>query len=375
MLINKVEAVAVSVPLGIVTSMSSRTVHAREYVIVTIEADDGSIGTGYTYAGTTGGRAVRDIVLHSLVPVLRGRPVHDIEGAWKDMYQEALLIGRRGAVLRSMSAIDIALFDLVSRKAGLPLAKFLGGWKDKVPAYASGGYYREGDPFEQLEREIRGNQALGFKDHKIKVGGRSVQEDAARVRHARELVGPEGRLSLDANNAYRNAAEAIEAGRAFERAAGTLGLWWFEEPLSPEDIPGHARVASVLETPVATGEIHQTRWDFRALMESGSAAIIQADAAVVGGISEWRRIAALCASFDIPMAPHWHHNLHVHLAACTPNCVVVEHFDLAKDVFNFERLLTPSSRATPQDGFLEVPTAPGLGIEFDPQAIDRYRIV
>ena len=187
MLIQKVEATAVSVPLGTVTSMSSRTVHAREYVIVTVQGDDGSIGTGYTYAGTTGGRVVRDIVLQSLAPRLLGRPAHDIEGAWKDLYQEALLIGRRGAALRSISALDIALFDLVSRQAGLPLAKFLGGWQDSVPAYASGGYYREGDPMQQLEREIRGNQALGFQDHKIKVGGRSVREDAARVKLAREL--------------------------------------------------------------------------------------------------------------------------------------------------------------------------------------------
>ena len=374
MLIQKVEATAVSVPLGTVTSMSSRTVHAREYVIVTVQSDDGSIGTGYTYAGTTGGRVVRDIVLQSLAPRLLGRPAHDIEGAWKDLYQEALLIGRRGAALRSISALDIALFDLVSRQAGLPLAKFLGGWQDSVPAYASGGYYREGDPMQQLEREIRGNQALGFQDHKIKVGGRSVREDAARVKLARELAGPDGRLALDANNAYRHAAEAIEAARAFERAAGDGGLWWFEEPLSPEDIAGHARVASAIATPVATGEIHQTRWDFRALVEQRAAAIIQADAAVVGGISEWRRIAALCASFDLPMAPHWHHNLHVHLAAATPNCMVVEHFDLAKDVFNFEQLLVPASRAQPAAGRLAVPDGPGIGVEFDPRAVERFTI-
>lgn len=374
MRIQNIDAIAVSVPLSIVTSMSSRTVHAREYVIVTVQSDSGARGTGYTYAGTTGARAVRDIVLHTLVPTLRGRLVHDIEGAWKDLYQEALLIGRRGAALRSISAVDIALFDLVSRACGLPLAKFLGGWKDKVPAYASGGYYRAGDPFEQLEREIRGNQALGFSDHKIKVGGRSVRDDAARVKLARELVGPEGRLALDANNAYAHAAEAIEAGRAFERAAAPLGLWWLEEPLSPEDVAGHARVTAALETPGATGEIHQTRWDFRALVERGAAAIVQADAAVVGGISEWRRIAGLCAAFDLPMAPHWHHNLHVHLAACTPNCIVVEHFDLAKDVFNFERLLTPGSRALPEGGFLPVPSGPGLGIEFDAEAIERFRL-
>ena len=260
---------------------------------------------------------MRDSVLHSLVPVLRGRPVHDIEGAWADMYQEALLIGRRGAVLRSMSAIDIALFDLVSRKAGLPLAKFLGGWKDKVPAYASGGYYREGDPFEQLERGDPRQPGAGLhrpQDQGRWPLGRARTPRACKL--ARELVGPEGRLSLDANNAYRHAAEAIEAGRAFERAAGAAAACGGSRSRCRRRTwPGHARVAAALDTAVATGEIHQTRWDFRALIEQRAAAIIQADAAVVGGISEWRRIAALCASFDVPMAPHWHHNLHVHLAA------------------------------------------------------------
>ncbi len=157
----------------------------------------------------------------------------------------------------------------------------------------------------------------------FKVGGRTVAEDAARVKFAREPVGPQGRLSLDANNAYGSAAEAIEAGRAFERAAGPLGLWWLEEPLSPEDVAGHARVAAAL---------------------------------------------------DVPVAPHWHHNLHVHLAAATPNCIVVEHFDVAKDVFNFERLLTPDSRARPEGGFLAVPDRPGLGVEFDVGAVERFRL-
>ncbi|MFO1297501.1 MAG: enolase C-terminal domain-like protein [Rubrivivax sp.] len=137
---------------------------------------------------------------------------------------------------------------------------------------------------------------------------------------------------------------------------------------------GHAQVPRRSKRRWPAGEIHQTWWDFRALVERGAAAIVQADAAVVGGISEWRRIAGLCAAFDLPMAPHWHHNLHVHLAACTPNCIVVEHFDLAKDVFNFERLLTPGSRALPEGGFLPVPSGPGLGIEFDAEAIERFRL-
>jgi len=372
-MIKQVDTVAVSVPLKTVTSMSSRTVSERHYVVVRITTDSGVEGVGYTYAGNSAGRIVRDIVTDIFKPLLIGRSENDAETLWKAMYQEALLIGRRGAVLRAISAIDIALFDAMARQADLPLAKYLGGNCDPVPAYASGGYYRNGeDPLASLEKEIARNQALGFSDHKIKVGGRSVAEDAERVRVARRLVGPKGRLALDANNAYATATEAIAAGRAFERAAGPDGLWWLEEPLSPEDVAGHARVAAELETTVATGEIHQTRWDFRHLLEQKAAEIIQADAAVVGGISEWRRIAALAAAFDIPVAPHWHHNLHVHLAASTPNCTIVEHFDLEKDIFNFERLLTEEARLRPADGYLPVPDRPGHGVEFDTAAINKF---
>lgn len=374
-MIKQVDAVAVSVPLKTVTSMSSRTVSERHYVVVRITTDSGVEGVGYTYAGNSGGKIVRDIISDILKPLLIGRSEYDAEGLWKAMYQEALLIGRRGAVLRSISAIDIALFDAMAKQASLPLAKYLGGNCDAVPAYASGGYYRTGeDPFVSLEKEIARNQALGFSDHKIKVGGCSVAEDAERVKVARQLVGPKGRLALDANNAYPTATDAIEACRAFERAAGPDGLWWFEEPLSPEDIPGHARVAAEVDTAVATGEIHQTRWDFRYLLEHRAVEICQADAAVVGGISEWRRIAALAAGFDIPMAPHWHHNLHVHLAGATPNCAVVEHFDLEKGIFNFEELLTPETRLVPANNTLPVPERPGLGVEFDPAVIAKLTL-
>jgi L-alanine-DL-glutamate epimerase-like enolase superfamily enzyme len=370
-----VTATAVAVPLETVTSMSSRTVHERQYVLVEVRTSD-LRGIGYTYAGTTGGTIVRDVVDLVLAPILRGRRPDDTTRLWSEMYQEALLIGRRGAVVRAISAVDIALYDLLASAAGRSLAEYLGGGGDRtLPAYASGGYYRaDEDPLAAIEKEIARNLDLGFADHKIKVGGRSVAEDARRVALARELVGPTGRLALDANNAYRGAAEALGALRAFERAAGDGGLWWFEEPLSPEDVAGHAELVRRADTPIATGEIHQTRWDFRSLHEARAMHINQADAAVVGGVGEWMRIAALSAGNGVLMAPHWHANLHVHLAAAVPNLLAVEHFDLEKDIFNFERLLTEPTRLRPVEGRVPVPTGPGLGIEFDPAAVRSFTV-
>lgn len=372
MQIETVEAKAVAVPLAIVTSMSTRAVRERHYVLVWIRSNDGVEGTGFTYAGTFGGRLVRDVINDLLAPMLLGRPRVDIEALWAEMYQEAILIGRRGAVIRAISAIDIALHDAMAKAADLPLAQMLGGAQESVAAYASGGYYREGDPLKAVADEITRNRELGFGDHKIKVGGLTVAQDAERVRIACRNLGPGGRLALDANNAYKTAAEAIVAAREFERAADPHPLWWFEEPLSPEDIEGHAAIARAIPTPVATGEIHQTRWDFRLLLESRAAAILQHDAAVAGGIAEWRRISALASTFGVCVAPHWNANLHVHLAAATPDCLTVEHFDLDKDVFNFERLVTEETRLRPADGRISVPRAAGLGFDWDRRAIASF---
>jgi L-alanine-DL-glutamate epimerase-like enolase superfamily enzyme len=183
-----------------------------------------------------------------------------------------------------------------------------------------------------------------------------------------------GRLALDANNAYRTVKETLRAMRMFQDAAGPTELWWIEEPLAPDDIAGHAELARRLETPVATGEIAQTRWEFRELIERQAADILQPDAGVLGGVSEWMRTARTAESFGIPVAPHWHANLHVHLAAAAPNCVAVEHFALEKDIYNFETLVTPETRVQVRDGQLIVPGRPGLGIEFDPAQVQKFTV-
>ena len=376
MLISQVEARLVRVPVARPTRMATRVLGQRDYVLVTIRAGDAE-GTGYCYAGTGGGTVVREAIRGDLAAVLAGADAEDIAGAWDRMYQETLLSGRRGAVLRAISAIDVALWDLLARRCGLPLAVVLGGGRGPVAAYASGGYYRpadEGTAAEQVAAEIRGNQGLGFADHKIKVGGLAPELDAERAAAAAAQIGRGGRLALDANNAYRTVKETLRAMRMFQDAAGPTELWWIEEPLAPDDIAGHAELARRLETPVATGEIAQTRWEFRELIEQRAADILQPDAGVLGGVSEWMRTARTAESFGVPVAPHWHANLHVHLAAAAPNCVAVEHFALEKDIYNFETLVTPETRIQVRDGQLVVPGRPGLGIEFDPAQVQKFTV-
>ena len=367
--IADVRAVALSVPLARPTRIATRTVLAREFVLVRVEGDDGVQGVGYTYAGTVGGRLVRDAVRECLRPLLLGEDPDLIERHWAAMYQDSLLIGRRGALLRAISAVDIALWDRLGKVAGLPLYRLLGAHRDEVACYASGGYYRAGeDPVAAVAAEMERYAALGFRDAKIKVGGARLEVDVARVRAARGALGAHARLALDANNAYRSVPEALRAARAFE----PYDPWWFEEPLSPDAVAGHAALARQLEMPVATGEIHQTRWEFRDLLEREAADILQPDAGVLGGVTEWQRVARAAQVFDVPVAPHWHADLHVHLAAAAPNCLTVEWFRLEEDIYNFERLL--ADRLTPRDGTITLPRRPGLGLVLDEDAVGRFSV-
>ena len=376
MTIIDVHARAVAIPLKQPTRMATRALSERHFVLVEVRDHDGAVGGGYAYAGTGGSRLLAAMVREALAPVVLADQTGDIGVLWERMYQESLLVGRRGAALRALSAVDIALWDLRAKRCGVPLAVLLGGSLRPLPAYASGGYYRPepASAADAVAAEIAANRDRGFSDHKIKVGGLSIDADAERVLAAVDAIAGSGRLALDANNAYRTVPEALRAARAFERAAGAAGLWWFEEPLSPEQVAGHAELARVLETPIATGEIHQTRWDFARLIAERAADILQPDAGVVGGVTEYMRIAHTAESFDLPLAPHWHANLHAHLAAAVPGTLTIEHFELGTDVYNFEALLTEETRLRFADGHVILGDRPGIGIEFDPDAVLRHDI-
>lgn len=377
MTIAEIDVKVVRLPVKEPTRISTRILDNREYVVVTLRRDEGDEeGMGYIYAGTAGGVVVAMAIRDLLEPVLIGRDADDPVSAWEAMYQAALLLGRRGAALRAISAVDIALWDLAAKRAGLPLSVLLGGGRAPVPVYASGGYYKPGafSWADAVTLEIEGNLSQGYKDHKIKVGGLSVADDAQRVAAAVRAMGGTGRLALDANNAYRDVAEATRALRTFERAAGDIGLWWFEEPLSPDDPAGHAELRHRSETPIATGEIAASRHDFRDLIIQRAVDVLQPDVGVLGGVTEYMRVIRAAEVFGVAVAPHWHANLHVHLAAASTTCLAVEHFDLAKDIYNFEALVTPESRLRVTDGLAEIPDRPGHGVSLDETAMRRCAV-
>ena len=161
--------------------------------------------------------------------------------------------------------------------------------------------------------------------------------------------------------------EALHAAEAFASSE----IWWLEEPFLPDDVAGHAELARRAPMPIATGEIEATHWAFDELVRQQAAAILQADAGVCGGVTEWLRIARSAGAAGIELAPHWHANLHAHVGAAVDNLLTIEYFALEEDVFNFEALVTEP--LVVESGYVQLPQGPGLGFEFDPDAVARYR--
>lgn len=366
MKVTEVLAASLVIPLKTPTSFSTRTINDRHYTLVKVRTDTGVEGLGFCYCGNRGGHIVAHAVRDLLAPVVVGRDAHQVEGAWDAMYRDALLMGRRGAVLRAMSAIDTALWDAAAKASELPLYQYLGAhYQDTVPAYASGGYYLPGKGLDGLAREVAGYVETGLRAVKIKVGRVSGREDAARIEAVRKAVGPDVELMTDANNAWNDAPTAIRAIRLWE----DFDLAWVEEPTMPDELDASAAIARAVRVPIATGEIHQTRWDFLEIIRKEAASIIQPDAGVCGGITEFRRIASLAAAHSIAVAPHWLADLHVHLVAATPNATWVEFFT-GTDVLNLMEVF--KTRLRVKDGGLALPQEPGLGVVLDEAAVERF---
>lgn len=365
--ITGVLAQAVAIPLDTPTSFSSRVVTERHYGLVTVETDAGAHGIGFCYVGNRAGRLFTLAVNELLAPVVLGRDVAEVEALWSLMYQEALLQGRAGTVMRAISAIDTALWDANARIAGQPLYRHLGASRPgRVPAYASGGYFLEGKTPALLADECAGFVADGFSAIKIKVGryadpGREEERLAA----VRDSIGGDVMLMLDANNAWPDVATALPFIRRYEKH----DTYFIEEPFSPDDIESHARLCAETSMLVATGEIEAGRWRFHELLEKRAAHILQTDACVCGGISEFRRIAAMAGGYGVPLMPHWFHDLHAHLVASIPNGRYVEFFPTSS-VLNFRKLV--SHQLDFANGELILSDRPGLGFDFREDEVARY---
>ena len=351
--------------------------------IVRVEADNGLVGHGEAKAqvGSAGdNRVIVKLVEDELGPALVGEDARDITRHWETMYSGVRghyaldrghvfpILGRRGVTVSAISGIDMALWDLLGQELGQPVWRLLGGRKAaRMPAYASGGWAPADRIGAQLQSYIdRG----GFKAVKMRVGvaDGEPRHSAARVRAAREALGPEIDIMCDAHGTM-----TVAEAKRFCRLVEDCDIAWFEEPVTADDKKGQAEVRASTDIPIASGESEATRFAFRDLAELRACDVFQPDLAICGGITEGLRIAAIAAAWQVRLCPHlWGgapmFMAGLHLMANAPAGWLVE-FSLGANPMLFELV---EEEIKSEDGMVEVPERPGLGITVRQAFLDRY---
>ncbi|GAB3443198.1 L-talarate/galactarate dehydratase [Actinophytocola sediminis] len=323
------------------------------FLFAELRTESGLTGIGFSYAKRAGGPA-QFAHAHEVAPDLIGEDPNDIGRLWTKLVWAGASVGRSGAATQALAAIDVALWDLKAKRAGLPLAKLLGAHRDSVRCYnTSGGFLHES--VEQIMDNCTRTLASGVGGIKIKVGQPDWRADLRRVAAVREHLGADVPLMVDANQQW-DRPTAARMGRALEE----FGLVWIEEPLDAYDAEGHAELTRSLHTAVATGEMLTSVAEHYELIRAGAADILQPDAPRIGGITQFLRLATLADHHHLALAPHFAMEIHVHLAAAYPREPWVEHFDWLYPLFN-ERLVT-------EDGRMHLSDRPGLGITLSEQA-------
>ncbi|MDA0564680.1 mandelate racemase/muconate lactonizing enzyme family protein [Streptomonospora sp. S1-112] len=317
-----------------------------------IRTEEGWEGVGYTYSKRAGGPG-QYAHAREIAPELVGEDPSDIQRLWTKLVWAGASVGRSGLATQAIAAIDIALWDLKAKRAGLPLAKLLGAHRDAVRCYnTSGGFLST--PLEQVVENTRAARAAGIGGIKIKVGHPDNREDLKRVAAVREELG-DFPLMVDANQQW-NRSTAVRMGRTLEE----FGLVWIEEPLDAYDAEGHAALARELATPIATGEMLTSAREHEDLIRIGAVDFMQPDAPRVGGVTPFLSIMESGRRAGVRMAPHFAMEIHVHLAAAYEIDPWVEHFDWLQPLFN--------ERLTIADGHMHIPPRPGLGFTISEQA-------
>jgi L-alanine-DL-glutamate epimerase-like enolase superfamily enzyme len=332
----------------------------REFVILELGTDDGVTGVGLTFFGgpLTG-------ALHSAVDALAALAIGEdplrIEAIVAKLRKAAGSSGPGGIFTLALAAIDIALWDMKGKVAGLSVHSLLGGSRDRAPTYASGvlmGDYSEAYLAEAGPSLVE----LGFRQMKTHLGLEATVEAALRrIRILRDGIGDDIELMCDANQAW-SVNQAIDMGRRLE----PFRLFWLEDLIVHDDFQGLARVADALATPIASGEYHYGIRPFRHMLEAQSIDIVMIDTLRAGGITPWIKIAAMAEAFNISVVSHLFPEINVHLIAAVPNGLTIEY--MPSTLLLFEE--------TPEmvDGQLVVPDRPGLGLEFDQATIEQYQV-
>lgn len=351
----------------------------RSATIVEVLTDAGISGWGEALCmGLQPPELAAATVEAALAPLLLGADPLDTEVLWHRMYHHTRDYGTKGALVGAISAIDIALWDLAGQALGQPVYKLLGGaFRSRVQAYATGFYRISGQgEAPRLAQEAERHAANGFRAMKVKLGF-GLEDDLAVMAAVRRAAGDAVTLMIDTNHAY-GVADAIRLGQALE----DFRLRWYEEPVVPEDLAGYGEVRGALRTPIAGGEAEYTLFGFRDLLARRAVDIAQPDICHAGGFTACKHITALAHAYGVQVNPHvWGSAIgqvaSLHLLAALP---VANHalfarepileYDCSSHPFRTQLIASPLQH---RDGWVDVPTAPGLGIEVDRRVLEAYR--
>lgn len=331
------------------------------FVTLRLVTSDGIHGIGYAtlvpWSMTNALKSAVDALAHEVV----GRDPMDVERIVDDLYWAAGAGSTSGVAVHAIAAIDTALWDIRGKIAGQPVYKLLGGYADRVPVYASGSLWRP-HRVEDIPEAGLGFAAQGFRAMKLRMGGeKRPAEEVERLRVLRGAVGDDIDIMVDVNRGW-SVNQAVAIGKQLEE----YDVYWLEDPVDHHDIEGQARIADALDTPIAAGEYHYGIEPFRYMLERRSIDIVMIDLMRVGGLTRWMKAAHMAEAFNIPVVSHLTPEILCHAMAAVPNGLYTEYMPWS----------LPLYEETPriEDGHLTLPQSPGLGLEFDHDAIRAYRL-
>jgi D-arabinonate dehydratase len=383
MKVTGLETYFLSAPLPQPVRTSTTTISRVSEVIVRLRTDAGHVGIGEAHGpflfqqGPDGLRSVKEI-LAAVTPLVVGHGPFDAERVWQDVfaltYTSVRGIGplsrqQQRPLVTALSAIDIALWDLKGKAIGRPVHALLGGaLRDRVPAYVTGFYYRDGERTDDLVREAALYLEHGYRTVKVKVGGLTPEADAERVGVIRKAVGPDVAIMLDANQGW-DLPTAVRAARLCE----PHGIFWLEDPMPWfDERRALERLKTETRIPIAAGETEYTPFGLRTLLAEDLVDYLIIDSTWAGGLTTWRKAAVMAELYQVPMAAHHDPQIHVHAVASSPTGFILESFaDPTRDPLWFELF---RERPAIVDGFMAVPDAPGLGLDLRPEALEKYGV-
>ena len=337
-----------------------REVRGHYYVLARLTTSDGITGFGYGIVMQDELTASLTSATRELAGVLIGRHVLEVESAWESLREAGRWLGPGGLLHHAIAPLDIAMWDAAAKSLEQPLHRLLGGYRDRVPAYES-AYLWNTIPVQELIVASRAYRDLGFKAIKLRAGRESdPREEIRRVCAVREAVGPDIRILVDAIESW-NVPRAVGTGRLLQEA----GIEWLEDPVPTLNFAGLSEVVRRLEVPIAAGENLYSLEDFLRLFDT-RVAIAIIDLGRIGGITPWRRVAAVARGHGVLVCGHILPEFHIHLLAATPNAYMIEHHHGRGELLESTLQL--------EDGSIVAPLTPGLGFALNEELVRRFTV-